>query len=62
MPYAYFLAEQTVSSVIFEIGMERGVEKNTLEIAHKMKAKGFNTAVISEITGLPEDEIDSMAN
>ena len=46
------------------IGETRGVaigkEEGLLQTARKMKAKGFNTAVICEITGLSEAEIEGL--
>ena len=42
------------------IGEARGKEEGLLQTACKMKAKGFNTAVIAEITGLPEREIEGL--
>jgi len=51
-----------------DIGVEKGIvigearneAKNALRTAKKMKAKGLNTALIAEITGLSEDEIDEL--
>jgi len=42
------------------IGEARGETKNALQNARNMKAKGFNTAVICEITGLSEEEVDRL--
>jgi len=42
------------------IGESRGETKKALQTARNMKAKGFNTAVICEITGLSEDEVDRL--
>ena len=39
------------------IGEVRGKEEGLQQAARQMKAKGFNTAVICEITGLSEAEI-----
>ena len=41
-------------------GEARGEAKGILQTARKMKAKGFNTAVIAEITGLSEAEIEGL--
>ena len=38
-------------------GMERGIEKAHFETARKMKAKGFDSKEIAELTGLTEQEI-----
>ena len=38
-------------------GMERGMEKAHYETARKMKAKGFDSKEIAELTGLTEQEI-----
>ena len=42
------------------IGEARGETKGLLQTARNMKAKGFNTAVICEITGLAEAEVDGL--
>ncbi|MCL2283518.1 MAG: Rpn family recombination-promoting nuclease/putative transposase [Fibromonadales bacterium] len=42
------------------IGEARGVAIGEARIARQMKAKGFNTAVISEMTGLPDEEIERL--
>ena len=42
------------------IGETRGETKGLLQTARKMKAKGFNTAVICEITGLSEAEVEGL--
>jgi predicted transposase/invertase (TIGR01784 family) len=46
------------------IGEARGVaigrEEGLLQTARKMKAKGFNIAVICEITGLSEAEVEGL--
>ena len=39
-------------------GMERGMEKAHYETARKMKAKGFDSKEIAELTGLTEQEIE----
>jgi len=42
------------------IGEARGEAKGLLQAARQMKAKGFNNAVISEMTSLLEDEIEHL--
>jgi len=42
------------------IGEARGETKGVLRTARQMKAKGFATAVIAEITGLSEAEIENI--
>jgi len=42
------------------IGEARGETRGVLRTARQMKAKGFSSAIISEITGLPEDEIEHL--
>ena len=46
------------------IGQTRGItigkEEGLLHTARKMKAKGFNTAVICEVTGLSEAEVEGL--
>jgi predicted transposase/invertase (TIGR01784 family) len=42
------------------LGEGRGEIKGVLRTARQMKAKGFNTALIAEITGLAEAEIESL--
>jgi len=41
-------------------GIEKGIEKRNVEIAHKMKEKGLSNSEISEMTGLSEDEINDL--
>ncbi len=41
-------------------GMEKGIEENKRENALRMKAKGFDTVVIAEITGLDLETINSL--
>jgi predicted transposase/invertase (TIGR01784 family) len=41
-------------------GIALGETKGILQTARKMKAKGFNIAVICEITGLSEAEIEEL--
>ena len=42
------------------IGETRGETKGLLHTARNMKAKGFNTAVICEVTGLSEAEVEGL--
>jgi predicted transposase/invertase (TIGR01784 family) len=39
---------------------KEGVAKGLLQTARNMKAKGFNTAVICEVTGLSEAEVEGL--
>jgi len=41
-----------------ERGMAEGMEKAHYETARKMKAKGFDSKEIAELTGLTEQEIE----
>jgi len=41
-------------------GEARGREETVLQTARKMKAKGLNIALIAEITGLSEAEIEGL--
>ena len=41
-------------------GETRGEAKGILQTARKMKAKGLNFALIAEITGLSEAEIEGL--
>ena len=43
-----------------EIGRAEGRAEEKIAIAQKMKSMGFSAADISEMTGLPEKEIDSI--
>ncbi|MGM9687953.1 MAG: hypothetical protein ACI3YD_02770 [Alloprevotella sp.] len=43
-----------------EKGRAEGEQLKAINIARKMKSKGFSVADISEMTGLPEKEIDSL--
>jgi len=46
-------------------GMKKGIalgrDETLLQTARKMKSKGFNTAVICEITGLSEEEVNALS-
>jgi len=42
------------------IGEAKGREEGLHQAARQMKAKGFNTAVICEITGLSEAEVEGL--
>ena len=42
------------------IGEVRGMEKGVLRTARQMKAKGLNIALIAEVTGLLEEEIERL--
>ena len=39
------------------IGLEKGEFKTKKRVARMMKAKGFDVSLISELTGLSEDQI-----
>ena len=41
-------------------GREEGRAEEKLDIARKMKSKGFTASEISEMTGLSEDEINAL--
>ena len=43
-----------------EKGIEKGIEEGKKETAKKMKEKGLDFKLIQEITGLTEDEINSL--
>ncbi len=43
-----------------EEGIIEGKEKNSIEIAKRMKAKGFPIDVIAEMTGLTQQEITAL--
>jgi predicted transposase/invertase (TIGR01784 family) len=45
-----------------KIGTEKGMAEAKREIARKMLAKGFTTDAISEISGLPEEEVRALAD
>ena len=44
----------------FVEGRAEGEQLKAINVARKMKSKGFSVADISEMTGLPEKEIDSL--
>ena len=41
-------------------GLEKGMEKKQIEIAKKMKQKGFDMITIAELTGLLKSEIEKL--
>ncbi|HOV15376.1 MAG TPA: hypothetical protein PK771_13905 [Spirochaetota bacterium] len=43
-----------------KIGIEKGEKNKAYESANKMKQKGFDVKLISEITGLTENEIGKL--
>ena len=43
-----------------EEGLEKGEKKKALDIARKLKSKGMFAADISDLTGLPIDEINEL--
>ena len=45
---------------MIEQGIEKGIEKERLELAKKMKEEGVDIALISKITGLSIDEISEL--
>ena len=42
------------------IGTEKGAQAKALEVARKMKARGLEDGMISEMTGLPAEEIKKL--
>ena len=59
---------ELVRDEAFQDGMEKGIEKGRAEgeaksktlIARNMLSKGFDIALISEFTGLTEEEIEGL--
>jgi predicted transposase/invertase (TIGR01784 family) len=45
---------------LYETAMEQGIEQNKLEIAKKMINEDMSSSMISKITGLTEEEIESL--
>lgn len=41
-------------------GMKKGMEKRSLEIARKMLANGMDAAMVMEITGLSESQLQQL--
>lgn len=41
-------------------GMEKGMNKRSLEIARKMLANGMDAAMVMEITGLSESQLQQL--
>ena len=41
-------------------GREEGRTEGILQTARQMKTKGFNATIISEVTGLSEEKINSL--
>lgn len=38
-------------------GMEKGMEEKAIDIARKLKAQGIGTLIISQATGLTEEQV-----
>ena len=45
-----------------EKGMEKGMEKKSIDVALQLLSKGMSLVVISEVTGLPVEEIKKLSN
>ena len=45
---------------VFMEGIEKGREEERFATARKMKAKGLDNAIISDVTGLSSEEIDRL--
>ena len=43
-----------------EKGIQQGAQAKALEVARKMKARGLEDGMISEMTGLPAEEIKKL--
>jgi predicted transposase/invertase (TIGR01784 family) len=41
-------------------GRVEGLAEGRVEVARRMKAEGLDTALISKVTGLPEDEVEKI--
>ena len=55
MTFEYYVKEKAERA--YEDGREEGAAQEKREIAKSMKAKGLETAMIAEITGLTPEEI-----
>lgn len=49
-----------IKDTYFEKGIETGEKKNAVQVAKKMKARGMEFPLISEMTGLSVDEINKL--
>ena len=45
---------------VLKTAREKGMREGVLDIAHKMKSKGFSVEDISEITGLSIEEVETL--
>ena len=58
MTFEYYVKEKAERA--YEDGREEGAAQKEREIAKSMKAKGLETAMIAEITGLPPEEVEEL--
>jgi predicted transposase/invertase (TIGR01784 family) len=56
----YYRDLKNVVDTSFDEGKEEGKEERNIEIARQMKVKGLDAKLISEITGLPIDQIENL--
>lgn len=45
---------------IREFGIKEGIKENSLQVAKRMKDKGYNISDIVELTNLTKEEIESL--
>ena len=50
----------STAEILIEKGIEKGIEKDKIDTARKMKARGLATELIAEITGLSPEEIQRL--
>ena len=56
----YIMEQKAIHDHGYDKGLEEGIVQKQIEIAKKMKSKGFDKKTISEITGLTEEQIKNL--
>ena len=55
-----FMTLEEKMDEIREFGIKEGIKENSLQVAKRMKDKGYNISDIVELTNLTKEEIESL--
>lgn len=56
----YIMDQKAIEDAGFDKGLKVGIEKNTIDIAKKLKKQNIDIEVISQVTGLSIKEINNL--
>ena len=56
----YIMDQKAIEDAGFDKGLKAGIEKNTIDIAKKMKKQNIDIELISQITGLSIKNIENL--